>query len=76
MSAMPPKADIKMGAALRLLMTLSGHCAGGYPFSLFGGLILHAVLTASPHLNYGYKNIYVPTTPSGDNWLKMNSAQQ
>ncbi len=25
MSALPPKADIKMGAALRLLMTQSGH---------------------------------------------------
>ncbi len=28
-SALPPKADIEIVAALRLLVTLSGHCAAG-----------------------------------------------
>ncbi len=36
MSALPPKADIRTAVEKRLLMTLSGHRAGGYPFSLFG----------------------------------------
>ena len=36
MSALPPKADVGNVVAVCPLMTLSGHRAGGYPFSLFG----------------------------------------